>query len=48
MIGEPLMSTGFGELKIFSGSAHVELTKEIAGVLGVPMGASRLRRFPDT
>src|SRR3954451_11092317 len=42
------MATGFGELKVFSGSAHVELTREIAQVLGVPMGASRLRRFPDT
>jgi ribose-phosphate pyrophosphokinase len=42
------MATGFGELKIFSGSAHVELTKEIAQFLGVPMGAARLRRFPDT
>ena len=48
MIGEPLMATGFGELKVFSGSAHVELTKEIAQFLGVPMGAARLRRFPDT
>jgi ribose-phosphate pyrophosphokinase len=42
------MATGFGELKVFSGSAHVELTKEIAQFLGVPMGAARLRRFPDT
>jgi len=42
------MATGFGELKIFSGSAHVDLTKEIAQFLGVPMGAARLRRFPDT
>jgi ribose-phosphate pyrophosphokinase len=42
------MATGFGELKIFSGSAHVDLTREIAQFLGVPMGASRLRRFPDT
>jgi ribose-phosphate pyrophosphokinase len=48
VIGDPLMATGFGELKIFSGSAHVELTREIAQFLGVPMGASRLRRFPDT
>jgi ribose-phosphate pyrophosphokinase len=48
VIGEPLTATGFGELKIFSGSAHVELTKEIAQFLGVPMGAARLRRFPDT
>src|SRR5215217_1494513 len=42
------MATGFGELKIFSGSAHVDLTREIAQFLGVPMGAARLRRFPDT
>src|SRR6478752_1504364 len=42
------MATGFGELKVFSGSAHVELTREIAQFLGVPMGAARLRRFPDT
>jgi ribose-phosphate pyrophosphokinase len=42
------MATGFGELKIFSGSAHVELARDIAQFLGVPMGAARLRRFPDT
>ncbi|HUR33897.1 MAG TPA: ribose-phosphate pyrophosphokinase [Vicinamibacterales bacterium] len=42
------MATGFGELKVFSGSAHVDLTREIAQFLGVPVGASRLRRFPDT
>ena len=27
--GDGLMSTGFGDLKIFSGSAHQQLTKEI-------------------
>jgi ribose-phosphate pyrophosphokinase len=48
VIGEAVMATGFGELKIFSGSAHVELTREIAQFLGVPMGAARLKRFPDT
>jgi ribose-phosphate pyrophosphokinase len=42
------MATGFGELKIFSGSAHVELAKEIGEVLNVPLGQARLRRFPDT
>src|SRR5436190_10335384 len=42
------MATGFGELKIFSGSAHIDLTREIAQFLGVPVGQSRLRRFPDT
>ena len=41
------MATGFGELKVFSGSAHPELTREIAGVLGVSVGQARLRRFPD-
>src|SRR4029077_12961927 len=46
--GERLMATGFGELKIFSGSAHVELAKEIGEVLNVPLGQARLRRFPDT
>jgi ribose-phosphate pyrophosphokinase len=42
------MTTGFGELKVFSGSAHPELTKEVADVLGVGLGQARLRRFPDT
>jgi ribose-phosphate pyrophosphokinase len=47
-MGDPFMATGFGELKIFSGSAHPELAREIAGVLGVHMGQARLRRFPDS
>ncbi|MBI2828499.1 MAG: ribose-phosphate pyrophosphokinase [Acidobacteria bacterium] len=42
------MSTGFGDLKIFSGSAHPSLTKEIADFLGIPGGQARLRRFPDS
>src|ERR671925_960280 len=42
------MSTGFGDLKVFSGSAHPHLTKEIADFLGIPVGQSRLRRFPDS
>jgi ribose-phosphate pyrophosphokinase len=42
------MSTGFGELKVFSGSAHPELTRDITAVLGVPVGQARLKRFPDT
>ena len=33
-----IMATGFGELKIFAGSAHPELTREIASVLGVQTG----------
>jgi ribose-phosphate pyrophosphokinase len=48
LIGEPLTATGFGELKVFTGSAHPDLAKEIASVLGVQVGQARLRRFPDT
>jgi ribose-phosphate pyrophosphokinase len=42
------MSTGYGDLKVFSGSAHPQLTKEIADCLGIPLGQARLRRFPDS
>jgi len=42
------MSTGFGDLKVFSGSAHPSLVKEIADFLGIPAGQARLRRFPDS
>src|SRR5262245_3172517 len=48
MLGEAVMATGFGELKVFSGSAHPELTREIAAYLGAQPGQARLRRFPDT
>ncbi|MBI1873516.1 MAG: ribose-phosphate pyrophosphokinase [Acidobacteria bacterium] len=37
-----------GELKLFAGSAHPELTREIADHLGIPVAQARLRRFPDT
>src|SRR4026209_142919 len=37
-----------GPLKIFSGSAHPALAKEIADHLGIAAGAARLHRFPDT
>jgi ribose-phosphate pyrophosphokinase len=37
-----------GQLKVFSGSAHPVLAKEIADFLGVPMGHARLHRFPDS
>jgi len=40
--------TGFGELKVFSGSAHPQLAAEIAEFLGAELGQARLRRFPDT
>ena len=39
---------GYGELKLFSGSAHPELARDIAKHLGLPMGQCRLRRFPDS
>jgi ribose-phosphate pyrophosphokinase len=39
---------GYGELKLFSGSAHPELAREIAQHLALPMGQCRLRRFPDS
>jgi len=39
---------GYGELKLFSGSAHPELAREIADHLGLQLGQCRLRRFPDT
>ena len=42
------MAVGFGELKVFSGSAHPELAREIAAFLGVSLGQARLKRFPDT
>ena len=48
MTGDADMATGFGELKVFSGSAHPDLAKEIAAFLGVSVGQARLRRFPDT
>ena len=42
------MPTHSGELKIFSGSAHPALTREIAEGLGVSVGRAALRRFSDT
>jgi ribose-phosphate pyrophosphokinase len=43
-----MSTTGYGELKIFSGSAHPKLAAEIAEFLGVSLGQARLRRFPDS
>jgi ribose-phosphate pyrophosphokinase len=42
------MPTGFGELKVFHGSAHPQLAREISDYLGISVGQARLRRFPDT
>ena len=39
---------GYGDLKLFSGSAHPDLAREIAQHLSLPIGQCRLRRFPDT
>ncbi|HNT23644.1 MAG TPA: ribose-phosphate diphosphokinase [Anaerolineales bacterium] len=35
-------------LRIFSGSAHPTLAKELASILGVPLGQSTTRQFSDT
>src|SRR5688500_5473322 len=48
LIATNMRPTGFGELKVFSGSAHPQLAAEIAEFLGVELGQARLRRFPDT
>ena len=45
---ERLVPTHNGELKIFSGSAHPELAREIADGLGASVGRAALRRFSDT
>jgi ribose-phosphate pyrophosphokinase len=37
-----------GPLKLFTGSAHRALAQEIAECLGLPVGAARLHRFPDS
>jgi len=42
------VATGYGDLKLFAGSAHPQLSKEIAEMLGLPLGQARLRRFPDS
>jgi len=46
--GDGLLATGFGELKLFSGSAHPQLAEKIAEFLGIPLGQARMRRFPDS
>lgn len=48
LIDGALTPTEFGELKVFTGSAHPLLAKEITEFLGIPVGQARLRRFPDT
>ena len=43
-----MSSVSRSQLKLFSGSAHQSLAREIADVLGIPLGQARLQRFPDT
>ena len=42
------MRIAFAEMKLFSGSGHPELAREIGDFLGIPLGQARLTRFPDT
>src|SRR6186713_1291382 len=37
-----------GQLKLFTGTAHPALAKEIAEHLDLPLGGARLHRFPDS
>ena len=46
-MGDPFMAVGFGELKVFSGSAHPDLAREIAAFLGVGLGQVGRRRLGD-
>jgi len=43
-----MSSVSRSQLKLFSGSAHQPLAREIADVLGIPLGQARLQRFPDS
>jgi ribose-phosphate pyrophosphokinase len=42
------MGLAFSQLKLFTGSAHPQLSQEIADHLHVSLGLARLCRFPDT
>lgn len=42
------MVHSYHPLRIFSGSAHPELAKEIAQILGVSLGKATTRRLPDS
>jgi len=48
LIGDSATPTDFGDLKVFSGSAHPQLARDICDFLGIPPGQARLRRFPDS
>ena len=36
-----------GEMEILSGTAHPELAREVAGLIGLPLGSLNVSRFPD-
>ena len=36
------------DLRIFTGSAHPELAKEIAGIIGVPLSKCSTNLLPDS
>lgn len=42
------MAESYHRLRIFAGSAHLELAEEIAAILGVPLGRATTRRLPDS
>ena len=41
------MLTHGKNIKVFTGNSHPELANEIAKILGVPMGASKVSTFSD-
>lgn len=41
------MESGLGELKVFSGTAHLALTDEICSFLGVSLGDQKVSHFKD-
>ena len=48
-MGDPFMATGFGELKVFSGSAHPGARRARSRRSSAcRLGQARLRRFPDS
>ena len=47
-MGDPFVATGFGDLKLFSGSAHPELARKSPSFSASSAGQARLRRFADT
>lgn len=46
-VGETVAAVAYGEIKVFGGTAHPDLTEEICAVLGFPPGKIELDRFSD-